>query len=70
MFGLTGYDILGWVVFGGVGMIACAWGKLKDRWQPWVLGVALMVYPYFIPGGLFLWGVGVVLSTLAFVAKR
>ena len=70
MFGLTGYDILGWILFGGAGMLACAWGKMKELWQPWVLGLALMFFPYVIPSGLLMWGVGLGLTTAVFFAKN
>ena len=64
MFGITGADIIGWLLFGSIGMLACAWGKLKGRWQPWVLGFVLMVYPYFIGQGFWLWVIGIVLTVL------
>ena len=69
MFGFTGYDLLGWLLFSGIGMISCAWGKMKELWQPWVLGVLLMIYPYAIPTGLPMWGVGIALTTAIFFAK-
>ena len=69
MFDINVGDLLGWLLFGSIGMIFCAWGKLKDRWQPWVLGIALMVFPYFITGGPWMWGVGTVLAVLIFFAK-
>lgn len=64
MFSFTEADLLGWVLFGGIGMIACAWGKMKGYWQPWVLGVVLMVFPYFVGHGLWLWIIGGVLTAL------
>lgn len=64
MFGITSADIIGWILFGSIGMLACAWGKMKGYWQPWVLGVALMVYPYFVAQGLWLWVIGIILTGL------
>lgn len=64
MFGITAADIVGWVLFGSIGMLACAWGKMKGLWQPWVLGFALMAYPYFVGNGVWLWVIGVVLTIL------
>ena len=69
MFGITGYDLLGSFLFGSIGMLACAWGKMKELWQPWVPGIALMIYPCFITGGFWMWTVGVVLTVLLFFAK-
>jgi hypothetical protein len=70
MFEMTAGDIIGWVLFGGIGIVACAWGKMKEYWQPWVLGVGLMVFPYFIPRGVWMWVVGLTLSGLLFFARE
>lgn len=69
MFDINVYDLLGWLLFGAIGMIACAWGKMKELWQPWVLGIALMVFPYFVTGGIAMWAIGIVLTVLIFFAK-
>lgn len=69
MFGMTAADLMGWLLFGSAGMLACAWGKLKDYWQPWVLGVVLMIFPYFIPTGPWMWGVGLTLTVAVFFAR-
>lgn len=61
--------IVAWVVFGSVGMIYMAYGKWKDLWQPKVLGVALMAYPYFVSGERWLWGLGVVFTLAIFFAR-
>lgn len=63
-------DVLGWFLFGVIGIVACAWGKLKDWWQPWLLGVGLMVFPYFITGGLWMWVTGTVLTGLIFFVRN
>ena len=70
MFGISAPDLIGWFLFGAIGMIACAWGKLKDLWQPWVLGIALMIFPYFITGGFWMWTIGTVLTVLIFFARN
>ena len=61
--------ILGWLVFGGIGMIAVGYAKMKEMWQPFVLGVALMIFPYFIPSGAPLWLVGLALTVALFFTK-
>jgi hypothetical protein len=62
--------VLGWFLFGAIGMIAVGYAKLKEEWPPAALGAALMVYPYFIPSGPMFWVVGGVLSLLFFLPKR
>ena len=62
--------ILGWVIFGGIAMIALGWAKLKDDWRPAVLGVALGGFPYFVPSGWLFWVLGVGLTSALFVWKE
>ncbi len=61
--------ILAWVLFGSIGMIYFGYGKWKDLWQPKVLGVALMVYPYVVYETMWLWGIGGVLTLAIFFAR-
>ena len=70
MFGITEADILAWVIFGGIGIVACAWGKMKGYWQPWVLGFALGIYPYFVAHGVWVWVIGIVLTALLPFARE
>ena len=66
---ITENVIYAWVVFGSLGMIYWAYGKMKDWWQPKVLGAGLMVYPYFVSGEFSLWTVGGVLAILIFFTR-
>ena len=65
----TESTIYAWVIFGSLGTIYWGYGKMKDWWQPKVLGVALMVYPYCVSGDFWLWSVGGVLSLLIFFTR-
>lgn len=62
-------SILGWFLFGCIGMIAVGYAKMKEMWQPAVLGFALMIFPYFVPGGALLWLVGLGLTVALFFTK-
>jgi drug/metabolite transporter (DMT)-like permease len=46
------------IAFGIVGMVAFRHGKRYGLWQPLVIGIALMVYPYFIDQTWLLYGIG------------
>jgi len=62
--------VLGWLLFGSIGMIALGYAKMKEEWPPAALGVGLMVYPYFFPSGVAFWGIGIVLLVVLFLPKR
>ena len=66
---ITTNTIYAWVLFGSLGMIYWGYGKLKSWWQPRALGAALMIYPYFVTGDMWLWIVGGVLSGLIFFTR-
>lgn len=62
--------LVGWIVFGGISIIAIGYGKLKEEWFPAVIGVGIGIYPYFFPGGPMFWTLGIGLTVLLFVPRR
>ena len=56
------------ILFSIFGYAAYRWGKNTSRRGPYWIGIALMVYPYFISNTWLMYGVGVALcaSLLAF----
>lgn len=58
------YNLLAGIIFGGIGFGALAYGKKLSLWQPVVIGIAMMVYPYFITNVLLNWLIGVALCVL------
>ncbi len=58
------YNILAGLIFGTIGWGAWRYGRALDRWKPVAIGLALMVYPYFIAVPWLLWSVGVGLLVL------
>lgn len=53
-------NLIGGLVFGSIGFVAFIYGKRMNLWRPMFLGLALMVYPYFVGSDLVLWTAGVV----------
>jgi hypothetical protein len=41
-------NLIGGFVFGSIGFVAFIYGKRMNLWKPMLLGIALMVYPYFV----------------------
>jgi len=64
MFSLNPYNILAGLVFGTIGMGAFGYGRKLELWQPRLIGLLLMFYPYVIFNPYLLWGVGVGLLAL------
>jgi hypothetical protein len=64
MLSFNPYTLLAGFVFGTIGWGAYRYGKSLDRWQPRVIGAALMAYPYFFDNAWFLWGCGIGLLIL------
>ena len=60
-FDINPYNLLAGLVFGTIGLASYRYGKTLELWQPRAIGVALMVYPYFIGNKWLLWLIGVAL---------
>ncbi|MBC8127208.1 MAG: hypothetical protein H8M99_08720 [Gloeobacteraceae cyanobacterium ES-bin-144] len=58
------YSLLASFFFSTIGLGAFSYGKKLDLWQPRVIGIVMMVYPYLMPNPWALWGVGIGLLTL------
>jgi hypothetical protein len=54
-------------IFGTIGFSAFLYGKKTMLFKPMLLGVVLMVYPYFISNNFALWSIGAVLTAALFL---
>lgn len=64
LFGLDPYQLLAGFIFSTIGLGAWYYGKKLERWKPMVIGMAMMIYPYFIYNRIAVWMVGIVLTVL------
>lgn len=48
MINFSAANLIGGLVFGSIGFVAFIYGKRMNLWKPMILGIALMVYPYFV----------------------
>ncbi len=60
MFNLSATNLIGGCVFGSIGFVAFIYGKRMNLWKPMLLGLALMVYPYFISDDLLMIAIGAI----------
>jgi predicted phage tail protein len=58
----SGANLIGNLLFSSVGFVAFVYGKKQGLWKTAVLGIALMVYPYFVPNAWLMYGIGGALS--------
>ena len=59
--GLNWPNIIGGLIFGMVGFVAFIYGKKEKSTKPFVIGLILMIYPYFIANTMALYAVGIAL---------
>jgi hypothetical protein len=57
------------LIFGSIGLGAFIYGKKVLVLRPIVLGLVLMIYPYFVSGAMLLWGIGTLLTVGLFYPK-
>lgn len=57
-------------IFGVIGWSLFRHGKRNAHFFSLLIGIALMVYPYFIENTYLLWGVGVVLCGVAYQSLK
>jgi hypothetical protein len=58
------------MLFGAIGMGAFAYGKSTSGLKPMIIGVLLMVYPYFVEGTMLMYGVGAALCLALFMMRE
>ncbi|MCB0371287.1 MAG: hypothetical protein KDD45_18180 [Bdellovibrionales bacterium] len=58
--------IIAGLLFGIIGLWMFREGKRRSEIPILLIGIALMVYPYFTSGPLADWGVGIILCGLAY----
>ncbi len=57
----TPAELFGLIIFSVVGLAAFLYGKKAALWKPTFIGVALMIYPYFVSETWVLYAIGGVL---------
>ncbi|MCX5795096.1 MAG: hypothetical protein NTY77_06355 [Elusimicrobia bacterium] len=62
-------NIIGNLIFSGVGFVAFMYGKKQGHFKLMVLGGVLMVYPYFVPNTMLLYLIGAALSVATFYVR-
>lgn len=57
------------MLFGSLGLGYLSYGKRQKRGVPFICGLALIVFPYFVSSLWLLLGIGVLLSAIPFFIR-
>jgi len=57
------------LLFSSIGFAFCLYGRKQRAVVPLVCGIALMIYPYFIPNLIALIAIGVVLAAIPYFLR-
>ncbi len=60
-------NIFASILFGSIGLAAFIYGKKQASFKAMMIGVSLMVYPYFIPNTVAVYAVGAALTVALFI---
>ena len=55
-------NLIGGLIFGGIGFVALAYGKAQADIKIGLIGLVLLVYPYFVPNTLAMYAIGIALT--------
>jgi len=64
---LTAANLIGGLLFGGIGFVAFVYGKKQTNLKALLIGIILMVYPYFVSNVILLYVIGTVLTVCLFI---
>jgi len=60
--GINWWNIMGGIIFGIIGWYAFMHGWKQKSIRPSIIGIALMIYPYFVPNTILFYIIGIALT--------
>lgn len=67
---LDANSLLAGMLVSSIGFVLFVYGKKQSRFPQLVVGLVLMVYPYFIPSPLLMFGIAACLLVLLWLGVR
>ena len=67
---LDANSFLASLLVSSIGFVAFAYGKKQSRLPQMLVGLALMIFPYFVPGVALMLGIGAGLLATLFVLLK
>lgn len=62
-------NIVGGVIFGAIGFVAFVYGKRMQAYRALGIGLALMIFPYFVDNVIAMYCIGAGLTASLFVFR-
>lgn len=62
--------LLGSILFGSIGFIAFIYGKKNSMFRPMLIGIVLMIYPYFFQGTVLMYLIGAGLTAALYFFRE
>ena len=62
-------NIIGGIIFGAIGFIAFVYGKRMGAYRALGIGLALMIFPYFVDNVVAMYCIGAALTIALFVFR-
>lgn len=62
-------NIMAWLIFSIIGLCAFNYGRKNKNYRTLIIGLVLMVYPYFVSSTLWLYILGIGFSSLLYFWK-
>jgi hypothetical protein len=62
-------NLMGGLIFGSIGFVAFIYGKRMNIWRAMFIGIALMVFPYFVEDTTWLYAAGIFGTALLFFQR-
>ena len=63
-------ELLWGVLFSSIGVGYFIYGRRQDKTIPLLAGMALMIYPYFMPNSIALVVIGVIFTAVPYFLRR
>ena len=68
--GFSPWGLFGVIIFSCIGFVAFMYGKKNSEFRPMLIGMALMVYPYFFRGTIVIFLVGITLTAALYFFRE
>jgi hypothetical protein len=66
---MTPAILIGGLIFSGIGFVAFTYGRKQGLLKTSIIGVVLMLYPYFVGDAVWLYVIGLLLTVCLFIFK-